>query len=68
MSKHNYYTYFEGLNKDGVVVYNGNSSFYTEPYPANGETIEEFSKYLLLTAQEANPEVLRIVIKSITKL
>lgn len=31
MSKHNYYTYFEGLNKDGVAVYSGNSSFYTEP-------------------------------------
>lgn len=68
MSKHNYYTYFEGLNKEGVVVYSGNSSFYTEPSCADGEIIEEHSKYLLLAAQEANHNVLRIVIKSITKL
>ncbi len=68
MSKHNYYTYFEGLNKDGVAVYSGNSSFYTEPSCADGEIIEEHSRYLLLVAQETNPKVLRIVIKSITKL
>lgn len=36
MSKHNYYTYFEGINKDGVAVYSGNSSFYTEPSCADG--------------------------------
>lgn len=68
MSKHNYYTYFEGFNKDGVAVYSGNSSFYTEPSCADGEIIEEHSRYLLLVAQQANPKVLRIVIKSITKL
>lgn len=45
MSKHNYYTYFEGINKDGVAVYSGNSSFYTEPSCADGEIIEEHSRY-----------------------
>lgn len=68
MSKHNYYTYSEGFNKDGVAVYSGNSGFHTEPSCADGEIIEEHSRYLLLVAQETNPNVLRIVIKSITKL
>ncbi|HHC3981442.1 TPA: hypothetical protein ACN7ID_000325 [Klebsiella pneumoniae] len=66
--QHNYFTYYEGLDSDGAVIFNGNGSFSTEPGRANGQNVIEHGDYLLRTAQEKNPHIARIVIKHITKL
>ncbi|HBR2766580.1 hypothetical protein [Raoultella terrigena] len=66
--QHNYFTYYEGINADGTVIFSGNGSFTTEPGRANGQNVIEHGDYLLKTSREKNPHIVRIVIKHITKL
>lgn len=66
--QHHYHTYYEGLDANGNVIFNGNGSFSTEPGAADGRNVFEHSEHLLKTSQDKNPLVVRVVIKNLVKL
>lgn len=66
--KHNYYSYFEGYNTRGEVIFNGNGYFTTEPHPPTNDNLIGHVEYLLKISREKNPLVTRVVIKNLTKL
>lgn len=65
-----YITYFEGYNKEGQVTYNGNGSIGVEHNGAvdANQLLWSHVDAMLKDAQVKNASVVRIVIKSITKL
>ncbi|MDE9443879.1 hypothetical protein KKJ13_20400 [Xenorhabdus bovienii] len=66
--KHSYYTYYEGYNNRGEVIFNGNGYFTTEPESPTSNEFYEHIDYLLKISREQNPLITRIVIKNLAKL
>lgn len=65
-----YITYYEGYDKNGVAIYNGNHAVnveYEDFVDAN-DVHDGCLEYLLTNAQLKNPNVIRVVIKGIFKL
>ncbi|CDG96150.1 conserved hypothetical protein [Xenorhabdus bovienii str. puntauvense] len=63
-----YYTYYEGCDCNGSVIFNGNSGFVTQSVPANQNNIDNHVDWLLKDTKDKNNKVVRIVIKHITRL
>lgn len=68
--KSSYITYFEGYNKDGNVIFNGNGAACVEHggFIDPNELLNSHITANLELAKKHNPLVVRIVIKSLTKL
>lgn len=68
MQQHNYFTYYEGLDKNGAALVNGNGIFSTSPGTATHKDMKLHIDYLVNEAKSINPDVTRVVIKNITRL
>lgn len=69
--KVSYISYYEGLDINGEVIYQGNGSHLVsaekeEPYPH--EILAAINQYLINGAKENNPSIAKIVIKGLFKL
>ncbi|CDH31420.1 hypothetical protein [Xenorhabdus bovienii] len=63
-----YYTYYEGYDCNGNVIFNGNSGFVTKSDPANQNNVNAHVDWLLKDTKDKDNEVVRVVIKHITRL
>lgn len=68
--KQGYITYYEGYNKDGVVIFNGNHTATTEyeDYVNPEKLLDSMVEYIQEAAKSKNPLVVRCVIKGLFKL
>jgi len=68
--KSSYLSYYEGYNKEGHTVFNGNGCVTVEHEGCidPGLFLQSHVNAMLEQAKGVNPSVCRIVIKSLTKL
>lgn len=71
--KQSYISYYEGYDKDGLCIFNGNHAVKAETEdgqePVNGdELLTGCLDYILQYAQDKNPKVTRVVIKGLFRL
>lgn len=73
--KQSYISYYEGYDKDGLCVFNGNHAVEAESEsdygqePVDGdELLTGCLDYILKYAQDKNPKVTRVVIKGLFRV
>jgi len=69
--KHSYISYYEGLDINGQVVFQGNGSHLVtveKEEPSPHEVLAAVNQYLMQGAKENNSTIAKIVIKGLFKL
>lgn len=69
--KVSYISYYEGLDVDGKVIFQGNGSHLVsaeKEEPSPHEILAAINQYLIKGAKENNPAIVKIVIKGLFKL